>query len=257
MRYIQHVSPKGPGGAVLFNRKLFWLIESINGVVVRVTKATWVMEGSKALFRDFITQNLSPWVTRLTAACSTLNVEVVEGDAFLGRGAFGRVFKVKRVGQDGDVLALKIVEKISIRRLFQEYEALVRAQDTGLVIRPVGEATELSGGAAMLLSPVGKPISSSAGVAHGDPRVPNMIVKDEQRLWIDLYELWDASPSHMQNDAKILTKSILHVSWKDFLDSELESLINNYGTIPPIQANLNLLADKVGEKLEKVPRLDG
>ncbi|EEY54050.1 Crinkler (CRN) family protein [Phytophthora infestans T30-4] len=274
MRYIQHVSPKGPGGAVLFNRKLFWLIESINGVVVRVTKATWVMEGSKALFRDFITQNLSPWVTRLTAACSTLNVEVVEGDAFLGRGAFGRVFKVKRVGQDGDVLALKIVEKISIRRLFQEYEALVRAQDTGLVIRPVGRLQSflvarrccclLSGSLYRIQLQVRRRESfltcygsSSAGVAHGDPRVPNMIVKDEQRLWIDLYELWDASPSHMQNDAKILTKSILHVSWKDLLDSELESLINNYGTIPPIQANLNLLADKVGEKLEKVPRLDG
>ncbi|KAF4147544.1 hypothetical protein GN958_ATG03263 [Phytophthora infestans] len=126
----------------------------------------------------------------------------------------------------------------------------------------------------MLLSPVGKPISypttshearvlfdmlwqlHSAGMAHGDPRVPNMIVMDEQRLWIDLYELWDASPTLMQNDAKILTKSILHVSSKDLLDSELESLINNYGTIPPIQANLNLLADKVGEKLEEVPRLD-
>ncbi|KAI9983720.1 hypothetical protein PInf_007787 [Phytophthora infestans] len=275
VRYMQHLFPTGPGNAVLFNRKLFWLIESINGGVLRVTKATWVMEGSKALFRDFITQNLSPWVTRLTAACSTLNVEVVEGDAYLGRGAFGCVFMVKRVGQDGDVLALKIVEEFSIRRLFLEYEALVRAQDTGLVIRPVGEATELSDGAAMLLSPVGKPISypttsqearvlfdmlwqlHSAGVAHGDPRVPNMIVKDEQRLWIDLYELLDASPSHMQNDAKILTKSILHVSWKDLLDSELESLINNYGTAPPIQANLNLLADKVGEKLEKVLRLDG
>ncbi|KAF4147543.1 hypothetical protein GN958_ATG03262 [Phytophthora infestans] len=117
VRYTQHLFPKGPGSAVLFNRKLFWLIESINSAVVRVTEAAWVMEGSKALFRDFITKNLSPWVTRLTAACSTLNVEVVEGDAFLRHGAFGRVFKVKRVGQDGDVLALKIVEKFSIRRL--------------------------------------------------------------------------------------------------------------------------------------------
>ncbi|KAF4143256.1 hypothetical protein GN958_ATG07617 [Phytophthora infestans] len=147
------------------------------------------MEGSKALFRDFITKKKSPWATRLTAACSSLNTEVVEGDTFLGRGAFGRVFKVKRVGQDGDVLALKIVEKISVGRLFLEYDALVRAQYTGLAIRPVGEATKISDGAAMLLSPVGKPISYPttsqearvpfdmlwqlhfASVAHGDPRI--------------------------------------------------------------------------------------
>ncbi|KAG1696849.1 hypothetical protein DVH05_017759 [Phytophthora capsici] len=158
MRYIQHVFPKGPGSAVLFNRTTFWLINSINGGVVRVIKATWVMEGSKALFRDFITKNLSPWVKRLTSACSDLNVEVVEGGAFLGSGAFGRVFKVKQVGEDGEVLALKIVEASSAGRLFQEEDALVSAQTTGLTIRPVGSATEISDGAAM--SPVGEPISS-------------------------------------------------------------------------------------------------
>ncbi|GMF39232.1 unnamed protein product [Phytophthora lilii] len=144
----------------------------------------------EALFRDFITKNLSPWVTRLTAACSALNVEVVDGDAFLGRGAFGRVFKVRN--RNGDVLALKIVEASSAGRLFREQNALESAQHTDLTIRPVGTAAELSDGAAMLLSPVGEPISypttsqdaktlfdmlwqlHSAGVVHGDPRVPNI-----------------------------------------------------------------------------------
>ncbi|KAF4143371.1 hypothetical protein GN958_ATG07437 [Phytophthora infestans] len=273
MQYIQHVFPKGSGNAVLFDRTAFWLIKSINGVVARVINATWVMGGSKALFRDFITENLSPWVTRLTAACSALNVEVVEGDAFLGRGAFGRVFKVKRVGQDGDVLALKIVEKISIGRLFLEYDALGRAKYTGWAIRPVGEATEISDGAAMLLSPVGKPISypttnqearvlfdmlwqlHSAGVTHGDPRVPNVIVKDGRRLWIDFSEWWHASPLLMQNDAKILTQSILRVYPKDLQDLELEALISKYGA-SPTQANLNLLADKVGERLTPSQTVD-
>ncbi|GMF34836.1 unnamed protein product [Phytophthora fragariaefolia] len=134
MRYTQHLFLKGSGSAALLNRTTLLLINSINGVVVRVISAKWVMEGSKALFRDFITKNLLPWVTCLTAACSALNIEVVEGDAFLGRGAFGRVFKVKRVGQDGDVLALKIVETISVGRLFHEEDALVRAQNTGLAI---------------------------------------------------------------------------------------------------------------------------
>ncbi|GMF34835.1 unnamed protein product [Phytophthora fragariaefolia] len=88
----------------------------------------------------------------------------------------------------------------------------------------------------------------SAGVAHGDPRVPNVIVKDGQRLWIDLVEWRDASPLLMQNDAKILTQSILHVFLNDSPDLELEALINNNGA-SPTQRNLNLLADKVGEKL--------
>ncbi|GMF33009.1 unnamed protein product [Phytophthora lilii] len=267
VRYMQHLFPRGLGSTVLFNRTTFWLINSINGVVVRGITATWVMEGSKALFRDFITKNLSPWVTRLTAACSALNVEVVEGDAFLGRGAFGRVFKVKRKGQDGDVLALKIVEMSSVGRLFQEEDALVRAQHTGLTIRRVGTATGLSDGAAMLLSPVGEPLSypttsqevkalfdmlwqlHSAGVAHGDPRVPNVIVKDGQRLWIDLVEWWGASPSLlMQNDARILTQSILHGFPEDSPDLELEALINEYGA-RPTRANLDLLASRVSVKL--------
>lgn len=88
----------------------------------------------------------------------------------------------------------------------------------------------------------------SAGVAHGDPRWPNVIVKDEQRLWIDLVEFRDASTELMQNDAKILTQSILHGVRKDSLDSELMTLIKNYG-INPTHPNLDLLADKVGEKI--------
>ncbi|DAZ99645.1 TPA: hypothetical protein N0F65_001882 [Lagenidium giganteum] len=65
-----------------------------------------VNNGSKSLFQNFITDNVSPWVARLTLACSCLGVDVVEGDAFLGRGAHGRVFK----GGCG----LKIVEKCSV-----------------------------------------------------------------------------------------------------------------------------------------------
>ena len=80
---------------------------------------------------------------------------VVEGDAFLGRGAFGRVFKVRR-GQE--VFALKIVEGDSIGRLYQEEGALARAQHTGLMIRAAGKCIEIPNGAAVLLSPVGTPL---------------------------------------------------------------------------------------------------
>jgi hypothetical protein len=104
--------PDASACAILFDRVSFWLIKSYKGVVGTVQKAMWVKKGSKSLFRSFITDNMSPWVSRLTTACSVLQVDVVEGDAFLGRGAHGRVFKVKR--QDGDVFALKIVEPSSM-----------------------------------------------------------------------------------------------------------------------------------------------
>jgi hypothetical protein len=65
----------------------------------------WVDQGSKALFQDFITENVSPWVARLTLMCSCLGVDVLEGEAFLGRGAYGRVFKA--TGQDGRFLRIK------------------------------------------------------------------------------------------------------------------------------------------------------
>ncbi|KAI9905143.1 hypothetical protein PsorP6_013533 [Peronosclerospora sorghi] len=118
---------------VLFESKISI---SVYGAVVRIITAEWTMQGSKGLFRDFIMKNLSPWVERLTAACSALNVEVVEGDSFLGDGEFGRVFKVKRDGQIGDVLSLKIVNESSVDRLFREVSALKRAKSTGLVINP-------------------------------------------------------------------------------------------------------------------------
>ncbi|KAL3670689.1 hypothetical protein V7S43_003877 [Phytophthora oleae] len=116
----------------------------------------WVNMGSKTLFQNFITDNISPWVTHLSNACSSLNVDVVEGDAFLGRGAFGRVFKV--TGQDQEVYALKVVEKCSVDRLHLEEAALKKAQGTGLTIKPVGKVVESPDTAALLLYPVGKPL---------------------------------------------------------------------------------------------------
>jgi tRNA A-37 threonylcarbamoyl transferase component Bud32 len=207
-------------------------------------KSTWVNNGSKALFRNFIITNKSPWITRLTDACNILSVDVVEGDAFLGRGAYGRVFRVMR---DEKVLALKIVEECSIGRLYDEAEALNRAHLTGLTIRRVGECIEIPNGAALLLSPVGRSLSRPTTVdevanvfrllqrlhendlVHGDPRVPNIIVYEEELLWIDLVEVRKSSPALRIRDTEILTRSILQIPPNISLDRELYELIREYG----------------------------
>ncbi|OQR96329.1 hypothetical protein THRCLA_22008 [Thraustotheca clavata] len=48
------------------------------------------------MLASFIADNVSPWVKLLTNALESLNVEIVEGEPFLGMGAYGRVFHVRR-----------------------------------------------------------------------------------------------------------------------------------------------------------------
>jgi len=124
VRYLQNLCPEASASAILFDRRSFWLIKSHKAVIVKVHKAKWVDCGSKSLFQNFIAANMSPWVAHLTNACLLLGVHAVEGDAYLGRGARGCVFKV--IGH-GEVFALKIVDERSAGSLYREEEALIIA----------------------------------------------------------------------------------------------------------------------------------
>ncbi|CAK5167511.1 unnamed protein product [Aphanomyces euteiches] len=208
-RYLQTLSPNASACAIQIDRRSFWLIKSYKTVIFRVETANWIDGGSKALFENFIAANTSPWVKMLTNACPLLGVSI-GSDAYLGRGAYGRVFKVTKDGED---FALKIVEESNFGVLCQEAEALRKAQDTGLTIQAVGNCVEVTGGAVLLLSPVGMPLprpNSQSDVAklfqllwqlhsldlvHGDPRVPNVIVHMDKPLWIALVEVNKANPS--------------------------------------------------------------
>jgi len=267
VRYLHHFRPKPSASAVLFDRTAFQLFRSHKGVVYKVEKAKWAQNGSKSLFRDFIASNTFPWVTRLTEACNILGVDVVEGQAFLGRGARGRVFKVKR-GEE--TFALKIVDNNSMLSLVDEARALRKAQTTGLTVEPTGKCIGLKDGAALLLTPVGEPLSQpqnsedvanlyellwklhNKGVIHGDARVLNLILHGGKRLWIDLMELevagWDLLRSL---DAEVLTRSILGCPSEAVLDEALVELIIEYGKSSPQQQqeSINRLSTKVYECL--------
>nr|QUJ09355.1 crinkler 31 [Plasmopara viticola] len=260
VRYLQTLLPEASATAILFDRRSFWLIKSHRSVVVKVQMSRWTDSGSKALSQNFIADNVSPWVSRLTLTCMCLGVDVVEGDAFLGRGAFGRVFKVIR--QDGQVFALKFVEKSFMGLLFHEKEALMRAQHTGLTARLASELIDLPESAALLLSPVGKPlphprtreeVQSLFGLlwqlhtndlVHGDARVPNVILHGEKLLWIDLVEVMEATPHLKGLDAELLTRSILDIPRTFELNPALVRLIKKYGE-RATSKNLNRLAQAV------------
>ncbi|CAH0482567.1 unnamed protein product [Peronospora belbahrii] len=216
------------GSAVLADRSSFWLITSRHRDPAEVKKAKWVDKGSKVLFQNFISDNMSPWVAHLNKACISFGVDdVVEGDAYLGCGAYGRVFKVTR--QDGEVCALKIVE--SIERHFREEMTWTKAQHTGSMIRLV--RTQLH----------------KIGLIHGDPRVPNVIIFEKKRLWINLVEVREkATPVLKEVNAEIFTRSILRVPRFNLLDPTLEQLIDNYGN-NATHENINHLAKQVYQNL--------
>ena len=190
-----------------------------------------------------------------------MNVQVTVGNSYLGRGAFGRVF---RVTKDDAIFALKIVEKSSARRLEREVTALKSAEHTGLAVSCIEEVKCFKYGAAILLSPVGKSLSlplktsevkilfnllwklHQEGLVHGDPRVPNVIIVEEKYLWIDLFEIMKASPSQRSWDAELLTRSILKI---DKLDEELTKLVEEYGE-NAIKENLEKLIEMVCTRLE-------
>lgn len=260
VRYMQNLPTSC---AVLFDQRHFWLIESDHRVVTKIVKAEWTKKGSKLLFRNFVDANKSPWIERLRDACYHSNVDVSEGDAFLGSGAYGRVFKVVR---REEVFALKVVDTDNVDRLHQELNALKNAQDTRLTIRAAGECIEVPNGAALLLSPVGSPLPRPTtfsevsilfnllwqlhemDLVHGDPRVPNVIFYRGKPLWIDLVAARQASPLMRALDASILTRSILHVS-RESLDEEFEQLCEEYGQSSTLE-NLSNLISQVWRKLE-------
>ncbi|GMF21259.1 unnamed protein product [Phytophthora lilii] len=65
-RYLQNFRPNESATAILFHLHSFWLVTSYESVVVKVQVAQWTNKGSKSLFQNFITDNISPWVAHLT-----------------------------------------------------------------------------------------------------------------------------------------------------------------------------------------------
>jgi hypothetical protein len=135
-------------GCILFDRESFWLISSEMGRVEKVEKSMWVNNGSKSMLQAFLTVSKSPSISKQIEVCNLSNVQVVEGEAFLGHGASGRVFKVTK---DTESLALKIVLEESTNSLHAEYIALENAEHTGLAIRPIGKVMDTSDESSALL----------------------------------------------------------------------------------------------------------
>lgn len=200
-------SPPDQVKLILVDKSEFWLVESTRGFVTKVTTCGWVVDGSRNLLSGF--PFTSPtWMQLLDAACNSLNLFVGE-NAFLGAGAFGRVFQVRRKTQDGidpTPLALKLVlpgdEQENIHDLDCERKWLIEAgellpQSVMGVEKEYFSARDV--GAALLLSHVGKKVDPSSYkevimslanlhqklILHGDARLANVVSYEGRMLWID------------------------------------------------------------------------
>jgi tRNA A-37 threonylcarbamoyl transferase component Bud32 len=214
--------------------------------ITSIDEIVWIDNGSERLFLEFIIEALNPWIRLLRSACDVFNVKLLDTDAFLGAGANGRVFKVRR--EDNTIVALKIITR-DLGLQMVESQKMRDAAGTGVVATVMEEYKFLDDGhgAGMLISPIGEPISRESltestvlnivrnlfilhcsGIQHGDPRLPNLIQVDGQILWIDLmYSMFDRE-LRWENDATILSRSILGLSENKCLSREISSLISQY-----------------------------
>lgn len=255
--YVQRLPPSAR--AVLFDRTKCWLIKTFNyraeshssvasgiNYINSIEEILWVDSGSERVFLDFIVEALNPWMHLLWSACNVFSVNLVDNDAFLGAGATGRVFKVLRA--DNSMVALKIIRR-DLSLLMVESTKMKAAENTGVVATVLEDYKLLDNGngAGMLISPVGVPMSRemltedivmtivrhlfilhSAGIQHGDPRVPNLIWSQQRFLWIDLMYSTFGSELGWEKDAQILSRSILGLSEKSHLSPQISALISQY-----------------------------
>ena len=182
---------------MLFDKHMFWRVESVKGAIANVVTCEWTDPGSKHLLRDFVRQPALPKL--LNDACEHFNLTVAPG-SFLGAGAFGFVFRAQRV--DGASVALKIVLDAHVLRLERQNAKTLRAKhvcpDEVIGLEKDGFHT-FEDGAALLMSEVGKHFSNlspesimdslqklhASGIVHGDARLENVVCVNGKPCWID------------------------------------------------------------------------
>ena len=147
----------------------------------------------------------SPWIRLIIAACNLSNL-ATQNNVFLGKGAFGRAFRVLRL-QEGlggrNFMALKIVllgNRGDVRLdLFKEKESLGNAAKISSHVASVAEFHDfLEPGAAMLLADIGSDVPKpvwrqlfqtlgslhEGNIVHGHPRLSNVIFVGGAVQWI-------------------------------------------------------------------------
>ena len=187
-------------------------------------------------------------VLQQTMAALRLRPAAEGGTAYLGGGGTGRVFSVQHAGQPAGSppqpqpqpqqrMALKKVAMAAYpqwqKDFTHEFNSMRDAAERGAPVMRVVEGSlclECNAGGGFLMARCGTPVTSTkltrsacirafralaalhvCGIAHGDARLPNLILVDEL-LWVDLEYSRAASAASLRGDAESLAVSVLKVA---------------------------------------------
>jgi hypothetical protein len=224
---------------VLFDKTHFYLIEVYPRQTCKFTICEWITPGSKTLLQDFPFY-LNPWTVLVEEACKEWDLEIVRdtaGSAWLGNGAYGRVFRVRKTGSIKD-LALKVVAKDNTKSLSDEKALLRDAAKKCDAVMPIemnGPNKDLDW--AMLMSHVGTPVKPAQyeevirllvqlhqkGILHGDPRRANVVAYNGRLYWIDFMDvkMFSQLPPgvSMVEDMRRLVDSFVDVQYTDLMSA--------------------------------------
>lgn len=266
--YLQKLGGMKRARGMLFNQTDFWLVEVQGPAVTQRIKAKWSDPGSIRRIQEFFPQG--PW-HGVSELCKMLKVRIADplyfqskDTAFLGAGGIGRVFRVIPESIDlknarlSDMIALKVVPILEAVSLNLEFARLkyhhLNCPECTLLAKPLCDeivvSSELAG---YILTPVGLSLRYDVlwknkgdwlkrvinallllhvhGIAHGDPRLPNVIVNLDSLVWIDVVGAHFNPENAMErailfkNDMQLLLKSILHSTT---LSPTLLAAVSNY-----------------------------
>jgi len=200
---------------ILADREKFYLVLCQHGVASKCDWGMWSDPGSEDAIIKFIQNGAlhRRWVDAISSLCSEFKVTLVhdiDNPCFLGRGASGRVFRV-RTPDGGCECALKVVLDnpccSMIREESYNYESSKdQLAGLGCVVTISHMFTSPDRKfAGLLSSPVGvsfrrikqhivpavmglKSLALS-GFRHGDARWPNVVIHKGKAVWLDLRTL--------------------------------------------------------------------
>jgi len=245
----------------IFDAEECWLIEAMALKCVRYKRVPWTAGGSLKEIQKFFPWNQG-WHA-IPDMCQKLKVEIVQGEPYLGMGARGRVFRVRRTdGHPDDHHALKVVQAKDKWCVEKEHARLVQeALRCPLLVRPTSPLRGIDGLFGYTMQPIGQSVrslwkpelipramSSLCGLhcyhlVHGDPRLENLLSVDSSAtpyVWADVVGMTDgislASQLNYRDDMAVLVRSILRC---DDLSEAMKSFLEQYD--PQNKATLEAL----------------
>lgn len=232
----------------------------VSNTLCRRVHGLWTQPGSMKFLQECVLNAASgPLSLALHSFCNAYEVNPV---IFLGRGRFGHAFSVKR--QDNTFICLKIVLRGDATAEFQLMKSVAAAVPK-IVMQVVGNSLTIGEDSGYLMSEVGENLNmmglQQAGshgilllsklhakrIAHGDPRLQNIVIVNGACKWIDLRDTvsgFGFTKFSVDNDIAILFRSIYCFKEKREVDVHMQQ-----------QAFKGLLDQYYGDHMEEEPLL--